>query len=185
MSKFPEPENMFAVFNICLLIYGDYFNMNMLIEAFLFDTLMLNFILVHNTDSHVIRLYFVILYRLWLVHRLEVEAEAEAEAEADVETDLEEEEDVEEQEDAADTQPRGGPEDRSLLVSFDTVSAFAERWHPETNSFHFDFGEMGPTLDDVGQLLGIPPYGLVVHTKDARDAKILLKGLAWCVREQS
>ncbi|KAH7861330.1 hypothetical protein Vadar_024692 [Vaccinium darrowii] len=51
------------------------------------------------------------------------------------------------------------------------------RWHPETNSFHFDLREMGPTLDDVEQLLGIPTYGLVVCTKDERDAKTLLMDL--------
>ncbi|KAH7860592.1 hypothetical protein Vadar_015295 [Vaccinium darrowii] len=51
------------------------------------------------------------------------------------------------------------------------VSAFVERWHPETNSLHFDFGEMGPTLDDVEQLLGIPTYGLAMHTENkAKDA---------------
>ncbi|KAH7859225.1 hypothetical protein Vadar_033350 [Vaccinium darrowii] len=76
-------------------------------------------------------------------------------------------EEVEEQEDAADT-----------LI----VSAFVERWHPETNSFHFDFGETGPTLDNVEQLLGIPTYGLAVQQEDARDAKTLLRDLL-CVSE--
>ncbi|KAH7860645.1 hypothetical protein Vadar_016117 [Vaccinium darrowii] len=145
------------------------------------------------------------------------EAEVEesgTEVESLTQDEVEEQEDAE---DAADTQPPGGPEDRSLLVSFDMhvaaaiwqgqersslrlhhhpsylnkweltdermkeeiknlgllqltlitqyicnshrVFAFVERWHPETNSFHFDFGEMAPTLDDVDQLLGIPTYG--------------------------
>lgn len=29
------------------------------------------------------------------------------------------------------------------------ISAVVERWHTKTNTFHFDFGEMGMTLDDV------------------------------------
>ncbi|KAH7843384.1 hypothetical protein Vadar_015969 [Vaccinium darrowii] len=107
---------------------------------------------------------------------------------------VEEQEDVE---DAPDTQPPGGPEDRSLLdegkdskfriapialithyvCNSHRISAFVERWHPETNSFHFDFGEMGPKLDDVEKLLGIPTYGLAVQQKDARDAKTLVRYL--------
>ncbi|GAU48885.1 hypothetical protein TSUD_88920 [Trifolium subterraneum] len=36
------------------------------------------------------------------------------------------------------------------------LSAFTERWHPETSSFHMPFGEMTITLDDVACLLHIP-----------------------------
>ncbi|KAF6153077.1 hypothetical protein GIB67_034799 [Kingdonia uniflora] len=39
------------------------------------------------------------------------------------------------------------------------ISAFAERWQPETNSFHFKWGEMTTTLDDVEQLVGLPADG--------------------------
>ncbi|KAF6138057.1 hypothetical protein GIB67_042962 [Kingdonia uniflora] len=39
------------------------------------------------------------------------------------------------------------------------ISAFVERWQPETNSFHFKWGEMTPTLDDVKQLVGLPADG--------------------------
>ncbi|KAF6147149.1 hypothetical protein GIB67_036868 [Kingdonia uniflora] len=35
------------------------------------------------------------------------------------------------------------------------ISVFAERWQPETNSFHFKWGEMTLTLDDVEQLAGL------------------------------
>ncbi|KAH6785794.1 hypothetical protein C2S51_038249 [Perilla frutescens var. frutescens] len=35
------------------------------------------------------------------------------------------------------------------------VSAFVERWHPETNSFHLPFGEMSITLEDVYCLTGL------------------------------
>lgn len=43
------------------------------------------------------------------------------------------------------------------------VSAFIERWHPETNTFHFPFGEMTITLDDVRHILDIPVEGIPVH----------------------
>lgn len=43
------------------------------------------------------------------------------------------------------------------------VSAFIERWHPETNTFHFPFGEMTITLDDVRHILNIPVEGLPVY----------------------
>ncbi|XP_028075132.1 protein MAIN-LIKE 1-like [Camellia sinensis] len=36
------------------------------------------------------------------------------------------------------------------------ISAFVERWHPETNTFHMPDGEMTVTLDDVRTILGIP-----------------------------
>lgn len=44
------------------------------------------------------------------------------------------------------------------------VSAFVERWHPETNTFHLPFGEMTITLDDVANILGIPVGGAPVAT---------------------
>ncbi|GAU10693.1 hypothetical protein TSUD_424240, partial [Trifolium subterraneum] len=40
------------------------------------------------------------------------------------------------------------------------LSAFTERWHPETSSFHLPFGEMTITLDDVACLLHIPVRGI-------------------------
>ncbi|XP_058742850.1 protein MAIN-LIKE 1-like [Vicia villosa] len=39
------------------------------------------------------------------------------------------------------------------------ISAFVERWHPETSSFHMPFGEMTITLDDVSCLLHLPIKG--------------------------
>ncbi|XP_073220130.1 protein MAINTENANCE OF MERISTEMS-like [Cicer arietinum] len=39
------------------------------------------------------------------------------------------------------------------------ISAFVERWHRETNSFHLPFGEMTITLDDVATLLHISSHG--------------------------
>ncbi|XP_068486299.1 protein MAIN-LIKE 2-like [Phaseolus vulgaris] len=39
------------------------------------------------------------------------------------------------------------------------ISAFVERWHAETNSFHLSIGEMTITLDDVSSLLHFPILG--------------------------
>lgn len=45
------------------------------------------------------------------------------------------------------------------IVNHELLSAFVERWHPETSSFHLPFGEMTITLDDVSSLLHLPVYG--------------------------
>ncbi|KAM7465188.1 hypothetical protein LguiB_012750 [Lonicera macranthoides] len=44
-------------------------------------------------------------------------------------------------------------------IDYVAVQAFVERWHPETNTLHFSFGEMTITLDDVKQILGVPIEG--------------------------
>lgn len=44
-------------------------------------------------------------------------------------------------------------------VDHELLSAFVERWHPETSSFHLPFGEMTVTLDDVSCLLQLPIRG--------------------------
>ncbi|CAK8544746.1 unnamed protein product [Lathyrus sativus] len=51
---------------------------------------------------------------------------------------------------------------RTSLTKIDTnlVSAFEERWHLETSSFHMSFGEMTITLDDVSCLLHLPIKGV-------------------------
>ncbi|KAM2487488.1 serine/threonine-protein phosphatase 7 long form homolog isoform X1 [Malus sylvestris] len=46
------------------------------------------------------------------------------------------------------------------------VSAFCERWQPETNTFHLPFGELTITLDDVSNILGIPVDGNSVSVCD-------------------
>jgi hypothetical protein len=46
--------------------------------------------------------------------------------------------------------------DRSLLA------ALADRWRPETHTFHLPCGEMAPTLQDVSYLLGLPSAGEAV-----------------------
>ncbi len=42
------------------------------------------------------------------------------------------------------------------------ISAFVERWQPDTNSFHLPFGEMTIMLRDVFQILRIPVKGRMV-----------------------
>ncbi|XP_057432139.1 protein MAINTENANCE OF MERISTEMS-like [Lotus japonicus] len=45
------------------------------------------------------------------------------------------------------------------FVDKTVLTAFMERWQPETSSFHMPFGEMTITLDDVSSLLHIPVKG--------------------------
>ncbi|KAJ1376305.1 Phosphatidylinositol-specific phospholipase C, X domain [Sesbania bispinosa] len=45
------------------------------------------------------------------------------------------------------------------LVDRGLLSAFAERWHRDTCSFHLPVGEMTITLDDVSSLLHLPVTG--------------------------
>ncbi|GAU48673.1 hypothetical protein TSUD_406020 [Trifolium subterraneum] len=45
------------------------------------------------------------------------------------------------------------------VLDFGVLWAFAERWHPETSTFHLLIGEMGITLDDVQCLLHLPIEG--------------------------
>jgi len=51
-----------------------------------------------------------------------------------------------------------------ITCSLDTndrglMSAFVERWHKETSSFHLPVGEATITLDDVAPLLHLPILG--------------------------
>ena len=59
------------------------------------------------------------------------------------------------------------------------ISAFCERWQPETNTFHMPFGEMSITLDDVATLLGIPVVGHMVPCTELsmKRAKKILRRL--------
>lgn len=45
------------------------------------------------------------------------------------------------------------------MIDKGLISAFVERWHRDTNSFHLPIGEMTITLDDVSSLLHIPITG--------------------------
>ena len=56
------------------------------------------------------------------------------------------------------------------MVDKGLLSAFAERWHSETSSFHLPVGEMTITLDDVSSLLLIPVRGaFFTHPAMDRD----------------
>ncbi|KAK1613114.1 hypothetical protein QYE76_036787 [Lolium multiflorum] len=58
------------------------------------------------------------------------------------------------------------------------ITCLVDRWRPETHTFHFRWGEMAPTLEDVSMLLGLPlagePIGPLeepvgwMHSMDAR-----------------
>ncbi|KAI5417738.1 hypothetical protein KIW84_042377 [Lathyrus oleraceus] len=60
---------------------------------------------------------------------------------------------------------------RTSLNKIDTnlVSAFVERWHLETSSFHMSFGEMSITLDDVSCLLHLPIRGVFWSPQDVTE----------------
>lgn len=45
------------------------------------------------------------------------------------------------------------------MIDKGLISAFVERWHRDTNSFHLPIGEMTITMDDVWSLLHIPITG--------------------------
>ena len=44
-------------------------------------------------------------------------------------------------------------------LDFALLSAFIERWQPDTNTFHMPFGEMTIMLHDVAYILGVPVDG--------------------------
>ena len=47
-------------------------------------------------------------------------------------------------------------------IDWPLISAFVERWQPDTNTFHLPFGEMTIMLHDVAYILGIPVDGDLV-----------------------
>ncbi|XP_006591751.1 uncharacterized protein [Glycine max] len=44
-----------------------------------------------------------------------------------------------------------------ITTDLGLISAFVERWHRETSTFHLPEGELTITLDDVSSLLHLPP----------------------------
>jgi len=59
------------------------------------------------------------------------------------------------------------------------ISAFVERWHGETSTFHLLVGELTITLDDVSSLLHLPITGALhsFHALFTEEAKFLLTEL--------
>uniref|UniRef100_A0A8I6XC07 Aminotransferase-like plant mobile domain-containing protein n=1 Tax=Hordeum vulgare subsp. vulgare TaxID=112509 RepID=A0A8I6XC07_HORVV len=53
--------------------------------------------------------------------------------------------------------------DRSLLT------CLVDRWRLETHMFHFSWGEMTPTLQDVSYLLGLPLAGAAIGPLEAEN----------------
>ncbi|KAL5127383.1 Protein MAIN-LIKE 1 [Glycine soja] len=56
------------------------------------------------------------------------------------------------------------------------ISAFVERWHGETSTFHLPVGELTITLDDVSSLLHLPISGALhsFHALSTEEARFLL-----------
>lgn len=66
-------------------------------------------------------------------------------------------------------------------INHGMLTAFVERWHKETSSFHIPIGEMSITIDDISCLLHIPIRGrLLNHSKitrvDALDMMVTCLG---------
>eukprot|EP00256_Glycine_max_P042520 XP_006593056.1 protein MAIN-LIKE 1-like [Glycine max] len=59
------------------------------------------------------------------------------------------------------------------------ISAFMERWHMETSTFHLPVGELTMTLDDVSSLLHLPITGALhsFHALSTEEARFLLTEL--------
>ncbi|PNX70944.1 IMP dehydrogenase/GMP reductase related, partial [Trifolium pratense] len=61
------------------------------------------------------------------------------------------------------------------IIDHGVLTAFAERWYSETNTFHLPIGEVGITLDDVQCLLHLPIEGkLLNHKKISRTEGVEL-----------
>ena len=61
--------------------------------------------------------------------------------------------------------------ERSKRVAIDQplLTCLVDRWRPETHTFHFRWGEMAPTLQDVSYLLGLPLAGEPIGPLEAPD----------------
>jgi len=75
---------------------------------------------------------------------------------------------------ATDEDEQGGPAEpggRSRRFPFDhsLLTALVDRWRPETHTFHFRWGEMTVTLQDVACLLGLPLAGEAVGPSEPAD----------------
>lgn len=54
------------------------------------------------------------------------------------------------------------PTSTRLSYDYSLLSCLVDRWRPETHTFHFRWGEMAPTLQDVSFLLGLPLAGAAI-----------------------
>jgi hypothetical protein len=46
--------------------------------------------------------------------------------------------------------------ERKMTLNRALLTGLVDRWRPKTHTFHFRWGEMAPTLQDVSYLLGLP-----------------------------
>src|SRR3954464_7034304 len=54
-----------------------------------------------------------------------------------------------------------------LAIDGSLLSCLVDRWRPEAHTFHFRWGEMAPTLEDVSFLLGLPLAGSAIGPLEA------------------
>ena len=67
------------------------------------------------------------------------------------------------------------------------ISAFVERWHSETSTFHLPVGELTITLDDVSSILHLPITGALhsFHALSTEEARFLLTELLEVFAEEA
>ncbi|RZB68368.1 Fatty-acid-binding protein 2 [Glycine soja] len=67
------------------------------------------------------------------------------------------------------------------------ISAFVERWHSETSTFHLPVGELTITLDDVSSILHLPITGALhsFHALSTEEARFLLTELLEVSEEEA
>ncbi|XP_073107345.1 serine/threonine-protein phosphatase 7 long form homolog [Elaeis guineensis] len=88
-----------------------------------------------------------------------------------------------------------------ILLDWHSITMFAERWHPETHTFHLPLGECTITLEDINIQLGLSVNGLPVIDSTRQDWRQIMflplladfkaaghyswgsAGLAWLYRE--
>ena len=54
-----------------------------------------------------------------------------------------------------------------VAIDHALLTCLTDRWRPETHTFHFRWGEMAPTLEDVSLLLGLPLSGHAIGPLEA------------------
>ncbi|XP_028223467.1 protein MAIN-LIKE 1-like [Glycine soja] len=74
-----------------------------------------------------------------------------------------------------------------ITTDLGLISAFVERWHRETSTFHLPVGELTITLDDVASLLHIPITGALQSFEPlvTSDAVVLLTELLEVIPEEA
>jgi hypothetical protein len=57
--------------------------------------------------------------------------------------------------------------EKKMTLDRALITVLVDWWRPETHMFHFRWGEMAPTLQDVSYLLGLPLAGLPIGPLNA------------------